>query len=191
MSFQAPEWRSVMIRTSRGALVPLLFPESLVGVAWPKLDQALGTLSFSCCIYVGRPRGGGCSAGRVSHRKRSPRCVSASLLWAQRRHRLRAEQVARNKRWAKKRIGPDGGPKSSKLMRRAPAQRRAIQSDGREPPILGLCRMGRRPNRFGLPSKTGSKLNRTIASGKVSLRASTDTYISLANLSFRHSGRAH
>jgi hypothetical protein len=191
MSFQAPEWRSVMIRTSRGGTRSTAVSGELGRVAWPKLHQALGTLSFSCCIDVGRPRGGRCSAGRVSHRERPVVAFLPSLLWAQRRHRLRAEQFARNKRWAKKRIGPNGGPKSSKLMRRAPAQRRAIQSGGREPSIPGLCRMGRRPNRFGLPSKTGSKLNRTIASGKVSLRASTDTYISLVNLSFRHSGRAH
>ena len=42
-----------------------------------------------------------------------------------------------------------------------------------------------------LPSITGSKLNRTAPSGKVSLRASTDTYIKLANPFFGHSGRAH
>jgi len=36
-----------------------------------------------------------------------------------------------------------------------------------------------------------SKLNRTAPSGKVSLLASTDTNIRLANLSFGRSGRAH
>jgi len=36
-----------------------------------------------------------------------------------------------------------------------------------------------------------SKLNRTAPSGKVSLLASTDTNITLANLSFGRSGRAH
>ena len=64
--------------------------------------------------------------------------------------------------------------KSAKLMGGATAQRMAIQPGGSEPPIPGLCKMGRRPNRFRLPSRTDSKL-----------------HIRLAMLSFRHPGRAH
>ena len=92
-------------------------------------------------------------------------------------------------------VGPRSGfrrrVKSSKSMGGATAQRMAIQPGGSEPPIPGLCKMGRRPNRFRLPSRTSSELNRTAPSGIVGLLASTDTYIRLANCSFGHSGRAH
>ena len=74
----------------------------------------------------------------------------------------------------------------------------------------GLAYVAPGPKQFGLPFGTmarlgrgepcsdaaadpfgSSKLNRTAPSGKVSLLASTDTNIRLANLSFGRSGRAH
>ena len=74
----------------------------------------------------------------------------------------------------------------------------------------GLAYVPPGPKQFGLPFGTmarlghsepcsdaaadpfgSSKLNRTAPSGKVSLLASTDTNIRLANLSFGRSGRAH
>ena len=187
-------WRSATIRTSTGGTRSTAVPPESLGrvpcprCAKPSADTLNIVLSFSCCIGVGGPRGSRLSAGR-------PRGSAVPLTGyrpAPWNHRPASpEQVARNNRWAKKRVGPNGGHKSSKLMGGAPAQGIAIQPGGSEPPIPGLCRMGRRPNRFRLPSRTGSKLNRTAPSGKVSLLASTDTYIRLANLSFGHSGRAH
>ena len=53
-------------------------------------------------------------------------------------------------------------------------------------PFGTMARLGR-----GEPCSDSSKLNRTAPSGKVSLLASTDTNIRLANLSFGRSGRAH
>jgi hypothetical protein len=64
-------WREVGNDGSPGGTRSTSVPESLIGVAWPKLRQALGVLSFSCCIDVGRPRRGRCSAGG-SHTASSP-----------------------------------------------------------------------------------------------------------------------
>ena len=187
-------WRSATIRTSTGSTrstaVP---PESLGRWPWPKLRQAFGRYIEHCAElqllhWYRRTTRSRLSAGRPG--RQSPYGSPAQLPASQRRRRLR-----RNKSPGIT-VGPRSGlperrPKSSKLMGGATAQGRAIQPGGSEPPIPGLCRMGRRPNRFGLPSRSGSELKRTTPSGKVSLLASTDTYIRLANLSFGHSGRAH
>ena len=189
-------WRSATIRTSRGGTrstaVP---PESLVGSpglrrAKPSADTLSIVLNFSCCIGVGGPRGSRPSAGRISRGSAVPlagyRPAPGSANTPLRRNKPPGTNVGQAE-------CPNGGHKSSKLMGGAPAQGRAIQPGASEPPIPWLCRMGRRPNRFR-PSpamKPGSKLNRTAPSGKVSLLASTDTYIRLANLSFGRSGRAH
>lgn len=136
--------------------------------------------------------------------------TSPDLLWAQRRRQLRRNEPPGTNVGAKKRVGPNGGSKVSKSMGGAPAQGRAIQPGASEPANSGASRMRRRPNQFGLPFGTmaclgrgepcsdaatdpfgSSKLNRTAPSGKVSLLASTDTNIRLANLSFECSGRAH
>ena len=120
------------------------------------------------------------------------------------------ERATRNKRWGQEAGRPERRAQGSKSMGGAPAQGRAIQPGASEPANSRASRMRRRPNQFGLPFGTmaclgrgepcsdaaadpfgSSKLNRTAPSGKVSLLASTDTNIRLANLSFGRSGRAH
>ena len=118
--------------------------------------------------------------------------ISPGLLWAQRR---RNEPPGINV-GAKERVRPERQLKEKQFSQELVANSMALQR--------------RRPKQFGLPFGTmaylgrgepcsdaaadlfgSSKLNRTTPSGKVSLLASTDTNIRLANLSFGRSGRAH
>jgi hypothetical protein len=114
------------------------------------------------------------------------------------------EQTLRPRSGSARTAGP-----SSKSMDGAPAQGRAFEPGASESANSRASRMRRRPNQFGLPCGTmarlgrgepcsdaaadpfgRSKLNRTAPSGKVSLLASTDTSIRLANLTFGRSARA-
>ena len=132
----------------------------------------------------------------------------ARPLWAQRRRQLRRNEPPGTNVGPRSGSARTAGP-SSKSMDGAPAQGRAFEPGASESANSRASRMRRRPNQFGLPCGTmarlgrgepcsdagadpfgSSKLNRTAPSGKVSLLASTDTSIRLANLTFGRSARA-
>jgi hypothetical protein len=154
-------WRSTTIRTSRGGTRSIAVPpESGREVLYSTRAKpsAVELQPPHWCPKTTRSRS---SAGRISRRKRSSD-FSPSLPWAQGRRR-RNKSPKTNV--GKKRVGPNGGPKSSKLMGGAPAQGRALQPGA---------------------SAASGKVN-----PKVSQLASTDTYVRLTNLPFGHSGRAN